>query len=132
MKFKPFSETKYLWMTIVVLSIIAILVKSVYRAYIYENQINDFGFADASPNFFAGLIIMLFYYTQITETTFKKYAWGALLGLIGYELLQGGIFKGTIFDVKDIIASILGVGVSFLICTKLNFNSIFNGDKQMG
>lgn len=123
MNFKPFSETKYIWLSIVGLSVIAIILKSVYRQYVYANQIDDFGIADSSPNFFAGLIIMLFYFTQNQKITIQKHALFAVIGLVGYELIQGSIFKNNFFDYKDIVASILGVGVGYFICVKLKPNT---------
>lgn len=126
MNFKPFSKTKYLWLTILITSIIAIILKSTYRQYVYTNQINDFGIADASPNFFAGLVITLLYFTQNQKMTFKKYAFFALVGLIGYEIIQGSVFKNNFFDYRDIIASIIGVGFGYFVGLRLN--SFFSND----
>ena len=129
MKFRPLSETKFLWLTIILLSIIAILLKSTYRQYVYANQINDFGIADSSPNFFAGLIILLLYYTQTQKMSLKKYALFAIIGLVGYELIQGSVFKNNFFDYKDIVASILGVGIGYFVSIKLKLNSAFPNEK---
>lgn len=118
MKFRPFRETKYIWILILLLSIIAILFKSIYRQYIYANQINDFGIADASPNFFSGLIFVLLYFVQYQKMSLKKHALFVLIGLVGYELIQGSLFKSNVFDLKDIIASILGTLISYLLCLK--------------
>lgn len=129
MKFNSFSKTKYLWLTIVVLSIIAIILKSTYRQYVYANQINDFGVADSSPNFFAGLITVLLYFTQNQKMSLKKYTLFAIIGLVGYELIQGNIFKNIFFDYKDIFASIFGVGVGYFAGLKLKTNPIFTSEK---
>lgn len=118
MKFRSLSQTKYLWAIIVLLSIIAIVLKSIYRQYVYANHIHDYGIADSSPNFFAGLIIVFFYFTQYQKTTLKTHAIFTVVGLIGYELIQGSIFKNNVFDYKDIIASILGALIGYLICSK--------------
>lgn len=128
MKFRPLSQTRYLWMIIILLSIIAILFKSTYRQYIYANQINDYGVADASPNFFAGLIIVFFYFTQYEKSTLKKYAIYTVVGLVGYEFIQGSVFKNNVFDYKDIIASILGAFMGYLIASKFKSGPVFNGD----
>ncbi|MGC4232097.1 MAG: hypothetical protein QM594_03740 [Niabella sp.] len=125
MKFKPLSETKYLWITILLLSIIAIVLKSVYRQYIYANQINDYGIADASPNFFAGFIIVFLYFTQYQKSTLKKHTMFTIAGLVGYELIQGSIFKNNFFDYKDIFASILGAFIGYLIGSKFKPGAIF-------
>jgi hypothetical protein len=126
MKFKPLLQTKYLWITIIVLSIIAIAFKSAYRQYIYANKINDYGIADSSPNFFAGLIIVFFYFTQYQKLTLKKYAIFTVVGLVGYELIQGSIFKHNFFDYKDIFASLFGAFIGYLIGSKFKSGPIFN------
>ncbi|MBL1409906.1 hypothetical protein [Sphingobacterium faecale] len=126
MKFRLFSGTKYLWLVIVLLSIIAILFKSIYREYIYSNEINDFGVADSSPNFFAGLIIVLFYYVQYQKVSLKVHALFAAIGLIGYELIQRSVFKSNVFDYKDILASIIGVTMGYLICSGFKIGALFN------
>lgn len=126
MKLRPLSQTKYLWMFIILLSIIAIILKSTYRQYIYANQINDYGIADSSPNFFAGLIIVLLYFVQDQKTTLQKHALFAGLGLVGYELIQGSVFNNNVFDYKDIIASILGAFIGYFICLKFKNNEAVN------
>lgn len=131
MKFKPLSQTKYLWMLIILLSIIAIIFKSTYRQYIYVNHINDYGLADSSPNFFAGLIIVLLYFVQEQKTTLQKHALFAAVGLVGYELIQGSVFKNNIFDYKDIIASILGAFIGYLICSRFKSGWILISEKVL-
>lgn len=126
MKFKPFSQAKYVWIIIALLSVIAIIFKSSYRQYIYANEINDYGVADSSPNFFAGLIIVLFYFTQEQNLTLKKHTIFTVVGLIGYELIQGSIFKNNFFDYKDIFASILGAFIGYLLSSKFKSSAILN------
>lgn len=128
MKLKPFSQSKYLWLIIILLSFIAIIFKSTYREYIYANNINDFGIADSSPNFFAGLIIVLLYFVQEQKITLQKHALFAAVGLVGYELIQGSVFKNNVFDYKDILASILGVFIGCFICSKFKSGPIFNDE----
>jgi hypothetical protein len=41
MKFISLKESKYVWLIIIALTIIAILFKSIYRQYITENHIQD-------------------------------------------------------------------------------------------
>ena len=129
MKFRTLSQTKYLWMVLILLSIIAIIFKSSYRQYIYANQINDFGIADSSPNFFAALIIVFFYFSQYQNITLRKHALYTVVGLVGYELIQGSLFKNNVFDYKDIIASVLGAFIGFLIRLKFKSGSVFNYQK---
>ncbi len=126
MKFRPLSQTKYVWVTIILLSIIAIIFKSSYRQYIYANQIKDYGVADSSPNFFAALIIVFLYFTQYEKLTLKKYVVYTAVGLVGYELIQGSVFKHNVFDFKDIIASILGAFIGYLIGAKIKSGPVFN------
>lgn len=124
MRFRPFSETRYLWMIIILLSVIAIVFKSIYRQYIYTNQINDYGIADASPNFFAALIIVFLYFVQYQKSTLKTHTIFTITGLIGYELIQGSVFKNNFFDYKDILASILGALTGYLIGSKIKSGPI--------
>lgn len=126
MKFRSLSETKYVWLILILLSIVAIILKSIYRQYIYANQINDYGIADASPNFFAGLIIVFFYFTQFQKITLKRHAIFAAAGLVGYELIQGSIFKHNYFDYKDILASMLGAFIGYIICSAYKSGSVLN------
>ncbi|MGM1429992.1 hypothetical protein ACS126_12095 [Sphingobacterium lactis] len=123
MKFRSFAETKYLWVIIAVLTIVAIILKSVYRQYIYTHQIDDFGIADSSPNFFAGIIILLMYFTQVQKMSLIRHALFVIIGLVGYELIQGSVFKNNVFDYKDIFASILGVGIGYICVLKFKRSS---------
>ncbi len=126
MKFRSLSQTKYLWIVILLLSIIAIVLKSTYRQYIYANKINDYGIADSSPNFFAGLILVFFYFTQQQKINLKIHAIFTVVGLVGYELIQGNVFKHNYFDYKDILASILGGVIGYIIGSKYKSGPIFN------
>lgn len=122
MKFISLKESKYVWLIIISLTIIAILFKSVYRQYIKENNISDFGISDTSPNFFAGQIIVFVYFTQSVyeKNNFIKYSFFTLVGLIGYELIQGNFLAYRTFDFDDIIASIIGVILGYFLCIELN------------
>ena len=123
MKFIGLKESKYVWLIIIVLTIIAILFKSVYRQYITENNISDFGISNTSPNFFAGLIIVFVYFTQsfYDKNKFIKHCFFyTLIGLVGYELVQGNILTYRTFDFGDILASILGVLLGYFLCLELN------------
>lgn len=126
MKFRPLAQTKYLWITIILLTVIAVIFKSSYRQYIYTNQINDYGVADSSPNFFAGLIIVFLYFTQYQKSTLKTHAIFTVVGLVGYELIQGSVFKHNVFDYKDIFASVLGGVMGYLIGLKFRSVQVFN------
>ena len=81
----------------------------VYRPFIYENNINDFGIADSMGNL-GGIIVQLFFGLTIFNSTRKK---GLrliaffVLGYILYEILQPVLPKG-VFDWKDIYGTIIG------------------------
>jgi hypothetical protein len=123
MNFMSLKESKYVWLIIIALTIIAILFKSFYRQYITENNIRDFGISDTSPNFFAGLIIVFVYFTQsiYDKNKFIKHSFFfTLVGLIGYELVQGNVLTYRTFDFGDIIASIIGVILGYFLCIELN------------
>jgi hypothetical protein len=132
MKFRNFKAVKYVWLILVILTIIAILFKSIYRHYISENNINDFGIADTSPNFFAGLITMFSYFTQsiYERKAFMKCATFALIGLIGYELVQGNMLTYRTFDFRDIFASILGVICGYFLCIELNSKTTWFSEEK--
>ncbi|ERJ60468.1 hypothetical protein M472_17080 [Sphingobacterium paucimobilis HER1398] len=78
------------------------------------------------PIFFAKLIIILFYYVQYQKVSLKVYALFAAIGLIGYKLIQGSVFKSNIFDYKDILASIIGVTMGYIICSGFKIGALFN------
>jgi surface polysaccharide O-acyltransferase-like enzyme len=133
MKFLSLKESKYTWLIIIVLTIIAIIFKSVYRQHITENKISDFGIADTSPNFFAGLISMFMYFTQsiYDRNKFMKHSFFVLVGLIGYELVQGNILTYRTFDFRDISASIIGVLLGYILCIELNNKTtLFSKEKK--
>jgi len=96
----------------------------VYRGYVYTNHINDFGIADSSPNFFAGLIAVFTYFLQKQKESLLKYSIFTLVGLVGYELIQENVFRNNVFDLQDIIASVLGVFIGYLCCLKLSLTSL--------
>lgn len=81
----------------------------IYRPFIYENNIKDFGIADSMGNL-GGIIVQLFFGLTIFNSTRIK---GVrlivffVLGYILYEIAQPVLPKG-VFDWKDIYGTIIG------------------------
>ncbi len=88
----------------------------IYRPYIYENNINDFGIADSMGNL-GGIVVQIFFGLSILNPGRKK---GFYLiafftvGYIVYEILQPYLPKGT-FDWKDIYGTLIGAVFSLLL-----------------
>jgi len=88
----------------------------IYRPYIYENNINDFGIADSMGNL-GGIAVQIFFGLSILNPGRKKgkYLIGFFtVGYIVYEFLQPYLPKGT-FDWKDIYGTVLGAAFSLLV-----------------
>lgn len=87
----------------------------VYRPYIYENNINDFGIADSIGNS-GGIVVQIFLGLALINSPFKKgfrLIGLFVVGYIFYEILQPYLPKGT-FDWLDIYGTLIG-GVIGLI-----------------
>jgi len=88
----------------------------IYRPYIYENRINDYGIADSMGNW-GGIIVQIFFGLLIFNSTKKK---GIrliaffVLGYILYEIFQLVLPKG-VFDWKDIYGTFIGGGIGLLL-----------------
>ena len=95
---------------------IGILSKILYRPLILNFQINDLGFQGFAPNLFAALSLCLFaaYWTE--KKRIKKMIFVAC-GLLAYEIEQ--IWTSRTFDYLDIIATIIGLGISILILMRV-------------
>jgi hypothetical protein len=86
----------------------------IYRPYIYENGINDFGIADSMGNL-GGIIVQIFFGMMILNPLYKKgvrLIFFFVFGYIVYEILQPYLPKGT-FDWLDIYGTLLGGIFSF-------------------
>jgi hypothetical protein len=101
-----------------------------YRPYIYENKINDFGIADSIGNS-GGIIVQIFFGLAILNSTKKK--GGRLIiffsiGYIFYEIVQL-FFSNAVFDWKDIYGTLVGGTIGlfwFLAIQKLFGNKIIH------
>ena len=97
----------------------------IYRPFIYSNNIFDYGIADSFSNFIAVLInvvISMIFYEKI-KVPLEIAIFSISLGFIIYEILQGFIFTYGTFDIKDIIATLLGGIASYLLFSKASLLS---------
>lgn len=81
----------------------------IYRPYIYENHINDYGIADSMGNL-GGVVVQIFFGLTIfnsTKTKGLRLILFFVLGYILYEFVQPFLPKG-VFDIKDIYGTIIG------------------------
>ena len=88
----------------------------VYRPYIYDNGINDFGIADIMGNL-GGIVVQIFFSLAILNSqkrkTFNVIGF-LVVGYILYEFMQPYLPKG-VFDWKDIYGTIAGGLVSVAV-----------------
>ena len=88
----------------------------IYRPFIYENNINDFGIADSMGNT-GGIIVQIFFGLAIFNSTKIK---GIrlisffIIGYVIYELAQLFLPKG-VFDWKDIYGTIIGGSIGLIL-----------------
>ena len=94
----------------------------VYRPFIYDNHINDFGIADSIGNS-GGILAQIFFGLMIINPSKKK---GIRLiaffsfGYILYEIVQPFLPHG-IFDWKDIYGTLLGGIIGLIILLLLHW-----------
>lgn len=89
--------------------------RDIYRPYVYQNGIRDFGIADTLGNSF-GVVTAIFFILAISgKGTRRDYVLllGITAGLALYELAQGPM--GGAIDPKDIVATFVAGGVSALV-----------------
>jgi hypothetical protein len=94
--------------------------RTIYRPYIYETGINDFGIADSMGNL-GGIVVQVFASLAILNSQKAKVfnVIGFLVaGYILYELVQPYLPRG-VFDWKDIYGTIIGGAVSALLVALL-------------
>ena len=103
----------------------------VYRPYIYENNINDFGIADSMGNL-GGIIVQIFFGLALINSTKKK---GIrliaffIIGYIVYEVLQP-ILPKRVFDWQDVFGTMIGgliaLSIFLLLHKVVRKNQILN------
>ena len=88
----------------------------IYRPYIYESNIDDFGIADSIGNL-GGIIVQTFFMMTIVNSPrnkgFNLIAF-AVVGYVIYEFAQPYLPKG-VFDWKDVYGTIIGGIISVII-----------------
>ncbi len=87
----------------------------IYRPFIYEHNINDFGLADSIGNL-GGIIAQIYLGLTILNPPLKKALRIILLfvtGYIIYEFAQPYLPKG-VFDWKDVYATLIGGAIAVI------------------
>lgn len=95
---------------------------TIYRNYIYSNNIYDYGFADMHTNIgavIAGSFLFMGYKKYDNQIDDLKMILSATLGFIAYEFIQMTDLMGT-FDVLDIVGSVMGAIITFGIYKIIN------------
>lgn len=93
----------------------------VYRPYIYENNINDFGLADSVGNW-GGIVVQIFFGLAILNSSYKKgfrLIGLFVVGYIVYEILQPVLPRGT-FDWLDIYGTLIGGAIGMILYLVIN------------
>ncbi|WP_051286572.1 VanZ family protein [Salinimicrobium terrae] len=119
---RPYEDVKWYWIAFVLLTILTITFENLsYRAYISENNINDYGFSANSPNFFPIIAMQIFYFIEKKYNPEEFFKWCLTVAgfVIGYEILQKFIPART-FDLKDIIATVLASIIGYFLLKKLH------------
>ena len=88
----------------------------IYRPFIYENNINDFGLADSIGNW-GGIVVQIFFGLAILNPSFKlglRVIGIIVSGYLIYEVLQPYLPKGT-FDWLDIYGTLIGGFIGLIL-----------------
>lgn len=93
------------------------LVGTAYRNYVYSHKLSDYGLADIHPNIFAVVVASFLFMGYSKQKSFLEEAkiilW-VTVGFIVYEFIQMTPIIG-VFDIKDILGSLIGCAASVLI-----------------
>lgn len=86
--------------------------KLLLRPLVNQYEINDFGFNGYGPNLFTAIGVAMFaaYFTKKNPIISMAFV---TLGILAYEIDQ--IWTDMTFDYADIIATLVGYGLSVLI-----------------
>ena len=101
----------------IIFLVIGYFLSSVYRPYIYSNEINDFGIADIGNNVI--FIPGIYFLSQLILKkpiigTYKDIIYHTFF-LIVIEILSFFVKGIGTFDSKDILGLIIGAGITYLI-----------------
>ena len=94
--------------------------REVYRPFIYQNAIDDFGFADVIGNLLGTIVIIFFQLGVCHATRVQGFRIVALVtvGITVYEIMQPILPRGVL-DWKDVvstpIAGVISLGLLLLI-----------------
>ncbi|AUS06418.1 VanZ family protein [Pseudotamlana carrageenivorans] len=96
---------------------IGFFLNSIYRPYVYSNEINDFGIADMGNNivFVPGVYFLLSLISKKPIKGIYKDIFIHTSFLIFFEVLSLFINGIGTFDFKDIFALLIGAGITYLI-----------------
>jgi hypothetical protein len=91
----------------------------VYRPFVYERGLSDFGLADKMGNHLGAVTLVFFILFVMHATRVESYIVLGVVtfGYVGYELAQRWL-PGSTSDPKDIVASLIG-GVIALVLLRL-------------
>jgi len=90
--------------------------RTLYRPYIYENNINDFGIADSMGNL-GGIFVQLFFGLALLNSSKTKGIRLICFFIIGYVLYETSqlILPKGVFDWKDIYGTLIGGIIGLLL-----------------
>jgi len=83
--------------------------RHVYRPFIYQNGIEDYGLADSVGNL-GGIVVQIFFMLAVLNSPPKKVfnvIGFVTSGYVIYEILQPYLPKG-VFDWKDVLGTLMG------------------------
>lgn len=88
----------------------------VIREYIYDNNVNDYGVFGSLPSFFY-IVGLIFLIIAIFKVNIENRGIGLIvcvtLGALVYEVEQ--LFSSRVFDIKDVIATVVGAIISLIL-----------------
>ena len=110
------NRNKLLYISLI-FGLIGVLIKLVYRPWIVDNKINDFGIHGFSPSLVYTIGICLFTAFLLNKGHVKAMIFCAI-GAMTYEIEQ--FWTTRTFDYLDVLATIIGFGLSILIFKRIS------------
>lgn len=98
--------------------------REIYRPYIYANGFYDYGIADTIGNFY-GTITQIYFMLFLVYPTYKNGKFFFPFFVFGYALYEVWqlFLEGSIFDWKDIVATLIAGLLSFVLYVNVNKKS---------
>ena len=116
-KFLTWNRLRSAYVLVFLLSfVLTELGREIYRPYIYTHGLNDFGIADTMGNHL-GAVTLVFFILAVMNATRQEaliVIATVTIGYVGYEFVQQ-FLPGSVVDPKDMVASIVGGILSFLL-----------------